>query len=120
MSAVVHVDHSKLDDLRALDRPGNEGFLTRIATVFLDDARRRVEAIEKGVEQQDAGAVQMPAHALKGSCSYLGATQLAELCRAIEERAEQGNLEGCSEAVARIRDELTTVSALLTEEMKKA
>jgi HPt (histidine-containing phosphotransfer) domain-containing protein len=120
LSAVVHVDHSKLDDLRALDRPGNEGFLVRIATVFLDDAGRRVEAIEKGIEEQDAAAVQMAAHALKGSCSYLGATQLAELCRVTEERAEEGDLEGGGEALAKIRDELATVSAVLTEEMKKA
>lgn len=119
MSAVVHVDHSKLDDLRALDRPGNEGFLIRIATVFMDDAGRRVDAIDKGIQEQDAGSIQMAAHALKGSCSYLGATQLAELCRDMEERAEQGDLEGGSEAVAGIRDELATVSAVLTEEMKK-
>lgn len=117
---MIHVDHSKLDDLRALDRPGNEGFLVRIATVFLDDAGRRVEVLEKGLEEQDAGSIQMAAHALKGSCSYLGATQLAELCRVMEEQAEKGDLGGGSEAVARIRDELATVSAVLTEEMKKA
>ncbi len=120
MSAVVHIDHSKLDDLRALDRPGHEGFLARIATVFLDDAGRRVDAMEKGLEEQDAGSIQMAAHALKGSCSYLGATQLAELCRVMEERAEEGDLDGGSEAVTKIRDELATVSAVLTEEMKKA
>ena len=120
MSAVVHVDHSKLDDLRALDRPGNEGFLARITTVFLNDAARRLDAIQKGVEQQDADAVQMAAHALKGSCSYLGATQLAKLCWEMEERAEEGRLDGGSDAVEQIRDELATVSAVLTEEMNKA
>lgn len=120
MSAVVHVDRSKLDDLRALDRPGNEGFLTRIATVFLNDAGKRVEAIEKGLEEQDAGSIQMAAHALKGSCSYLGATRLAELCRVMEERAERGDLSGGAEEAGRIRDELETVSVVLTEEMSKA
>ena len=98
MSAVVHVDHSKLDELRALDRPGNEGFLARIATVFLDDAERRVQAMDKGLEEQDGSSIQMAAHALKGSCSYFGATQLAEMCRTMEERAEKGDLDGGNEA----------------------
>jgi HPt (histidine-containing phosphotransfer) domain-containing protein len=88
--------------------------------VFLDDAKRRVDAIEKGLEEQDGGSIQMAAHALKGSCSYLGATQLAELCRVMEVRAEEGDLDGGGEAVAQIREELATVSAVLTEEMKKA
>lgn len=120
MTTVVHVDHNKLDDLRALDRRGNEGFFARIATVFMHDAARRVKALEQGVEEQDAGAVQMAAHALKGSCSYLGAAHLTELCRDMEQRAEQGDLEDGNEAVGRIREELATVSAVLKEEMNKA
>lgn len=120
MTSPIHIDHSKLDDLRALERPGNEGFLAKIATVFIDDAGRRVEAMQLGVRSQDPAAVQMACHALKGSSSYLGATNLAELCRVMEERADQGNLGGGAEAVGEIQNELATVSALLNEAMDKA
>lgn len=120
MTGPVHVDRAKLDDLRALERPGHEGFLKRIATVFLDDADRRLDEMDRGLENNDTDAVVMAAHALKGSCSYLGATRLAELCSAFEERADQGNLEAGTEAAGEIRRELATVKAVLTEEMEKA
>lgn len=114
-----HIDMNKLEDLRALDRPGHEGFLTKIGTAFLNDAHRRVAEMAHGIEAQDPQRVDMAAHALKGSCAYLGATRLAELCRALEEKAEAGDLGGGEAAVDEIRRELDTVSALLTEEMKK-
>jgi HPt (histidine-containing phosphotransfer) domain-containing protein len=116
----VHVDPAKLDDLRALDRPGHEGFLKKIGTVFLDDAQRRLDEMDRALEANDAQAVVMASHALKGSCSYLGATRLAELCRTMEERADSGDLEDGADAAAEIKRELATVSALLTEEMEKA
>jgi HPt (histidine-containing phosphotransfer) domain-containing protein len=116
----VHVDLAKIDDLRALDRPGHEGFLKKIGTVFLDDAQRRLDEIDTALAANDAPAVVMASHALKGSCAYLGATRLAELCRAMEERADRGDLDGGAEAASEIKKELATVTALLTEEMEKA
>jgi HPt (histidine-containing phosphotransfer) domain-containing protein len=119
VTSADHVDRTKLEDLRALDRPGHQGFLTKIGTVFLDDAGRRVSEMASGLEAGDAPRVAMAAHALKGSCAYLGATRLAELCRALEERAEAGDLGDGEAVVDEIRGELETVSALLTEEMQK-
>ncbi|CAN5790733.1 hypothetical protein BH23ACT12_BH23ACT12_20330 [soil metagenome] len=119
MTSSVHVDTTKLGDLRALDRPGRERFLTKIGTVFLSDAHRRVDEMAAGLKSEDTPKVVMAAHALKGSCSYLGATRLAELCRALEQQAEAGDFGGGDVAVDEIRRELDTVSALLTEEMKR-
>ena len=116
----VHVDQAKLDDLRALDRPGQEGFLKKIGTVFLDDAKRRLEEMDSALAANDAPALVMASHALKGSCAYLGATRLAEMCRALEERADSGDLDGGADATAAIKKELATVSELLTKEMEKA
>lgn len=115
-----HVDLAKLDDLRALDRPGNEGFLKKIATVFLNDAEVRLTEIDRALNAGESEAVVMAAHALKGSCSYLGASQLGELCRALEMKADQGDLEGGKHALEEIRTELAAVSAVLNEEMNKA
>ncbi len=116
----VHVDLAKLDELRALDRRGHEGFLKKIGTIFLRDAQVRLTEIERAMNAREAGAVVMAAHALKGSCSYLGALRLGELCRDMEMKADQGDLESGSRAVEEIRSELAAVSAVLTEEMNKA
>lgn len=85
-----HFDPAKLDDLRALERPGNEGFFARILNTFLTDASRRLCDIGKGLEEGDYPAVVMAAHTLKGSCSYVGAVRLAGQMRMLEEAAQTG------------------------------
>jgi HPt (histidine-containing phosphotransfer) domain-containing protein len=85
-----HFNPAKLDDLRALERPGNEGFFARILNTFLTDAARRLEDIGKGVEEGDFQAVVMAAHTLKGSCSYVGAVRLADQMKTLEEAAHNG------------------------------
>ena len=113
-----HFDPAKLDDLRALERPGNEGFFARILNTFLTDAARRLEDIGKGVEEGDYQAVVMAAHTLKGSCSYVGAVRLAGQMKALEEAAQSGPPpEGL---VGEIRSELESLRRLLVEESGRA
>ncbi|HEX2053009.1 MAG TPA: Hpt domain-containing protein [Actinomycetota bacterium] len=105
------IDEAELTDLRALERPGNEGFAARIVGVFLRDATKRVADIGEALASDDPAAVAMAAHALKGSCAYVGADRLARLCGTMEELAEGGQLDRGLES--QIRRELDEVSAVL-------
>lgn len=111
----VHVDQEKLDDLRALERPGKEGFLARILGVFLTDARKRVDEISRATEEGEPEALAMAAHALKSSAYYVGAHRLAEMCRQVEELAEHGVV--APEPAMDLRQELDAVSAILSREV---
>ena len=109
------IDRKKLEDLRKLERPGNEGFLARIVGVFLADAEKRMREIGRGMQAADSEAVALAAHTLKGSCSYVGATHLSDLCRALEEAADRGTLDAArAEEVSR---EFDQVSAALGAEI---
>jgi len=112
------VDQAKLAELRALERPGKEGFFAKILGVFLDDAEKQVERIRRAAQERDHEAVAIAAHTLKGSSYYVGAGRLADLCRQLEELAEQGILE--DEPAAGVERELVEVSAVLAAEAAKA
>jgi HPt (histidine-containing phosphotransfer) domain-containing protein len=86
----------------------------------LDDAARRLDEIDRALAAGDDPAVGMAAHALKGSCAYLGAVRLGELCRSLEERANAADLSEGAATAAGIRDEFATVAALLAEELEKS
>lgn len=115
-SNAVHVDLAKIDDLRALERPGSEGFLARILSVFLSDAGKRLDEIRRAFEREDFEALAMGAHALKGSAFYVGAHRLAEMCRQLEQLAEQK--AASPDIVAGLRQELDAVRAVLQAEIE--
>lgn len=110
------VDQSKLAELRSLERRGNEGFVSRILGVFLEDARGRLDEISRAIGAGDPQAVALATHTLKGSCSYVGAGRLAELCRKMEATAEQGELD--RERAAEIEQEFAAVSEALAAELQ--
>lgn len=112
-----HFDPSKLDDLRALERPGSEGFFVRILTAYLADAKRRVKEIEDGLEAGDLPAAGMAAHTLKGSSAYVGAVHLAELLKALEEACQSGRTP--DNGVDEIEAELASVAELLVQEISE-
>ncbi|HVL51628.1 MAG TPA: Hpt domain-containing protein [Actinomycetota bacterium] len=112
------IDQTKLAELRALERPGKEGFFAKFLGVFLADAEKQVERIRRAAQERDHEAVAIAAHTLKGSSYYVGAGRLADLCRRLEDLAEQGVLEG--EPAAAVERELAEVSAVLAAEAAKA
>lgn len=63
-----------------------EGFLR-----FVDDGGALVHKI---AEAQDADAVKMPLHTLKGNCAVYGAAEVADVCHHIEDDLEEAKREG--------------------------
>lgn len=56
----------------------------RILGYFREDGIKSVAAIEAAMRAQDAAAIVIPAHTLKGEASQFGAEPLADLAEAIE------------------------------------
>jgi two-component system sensor histidine kinase/response regulator len=56
----------------------------KVARLFLDDSSRRLSLLRQAVQADDAVAVKAQAHALRGSSTSIGATQLAEALGALE------------------------------------
>jgi signal transduction histidine kinase/CheY-like chemotaxis protein/HPt (histidine-containing phosphotransfer) domain-containing protein len=95
----VTLDHRALDQIRALDRPGAPSMLDKVIQVYLTTTPKLLGAMRTGMAEQNSETVRQAAHSLKSASANLGATGLAELCRALEAQAKAG---GCPKPGAEI------------------
>ena len=61
--------------------------------------------LRRSVDGKDADELRRAAHTLKSNGATLGAERFSALCRELEQRARDGDLEGASELVDRIERE---------------
>jgi HPt (histidine-containing phosphotransfer) domain-containing protein len=59
--------------------------IIELVQIFVDDTETRIERLCQAAEQQNIEEVHRLAHALKSSCSYIGAEELGALCAELEE-----------------------------------
>jgi CheY-like chemotaxis protein len=110
------VEHVSLDDgaLKNLRDLGGDDFLGEVIDAFLADAPGLMTVLRRSLDAQNAEELRRAAHTLKSNGSTLGAEQFAELCRTLEQRAKAGELDGVSQLVDRIEQELGPLREALT------
>jgi len=96
------LDGAALESLREL---GGDDFLAEVIDTFLADVGTLVSTLRRALDEGDAAEVRRMAHTLKSNGATLGATEFAELCRALEQQAKDGRLEDAPGLVARIEEE---------------
>ena len=87
----MSTDEANLVDWTAFARARSElgaGFV-RILGYFREDGVKSVAAIEAAMRAQNAAAIVIPAHTLKGESRQFGASRLAELAEVIEKTARR-------------------------------
>ena len=89
----------------------NRLFLIEICDSFLDDAPKRIEAIQAALAQVDTLALQNAAHALKSLSSCIGAISLVRLCESIEAVCKSNSTEPVLPMVTKIVSEYVTVQS---------
>jgi HPt (histidine-containing phosphotransfer) domain-containing protein len=92
------------------------GFVGELVDEFLADAPVQLAAMRAAVDLGSAAELVRPAHTLKGTSANIGAALLAAECRAIEESAKSGVIEGAS---ARI-DAAEVALSVATEALARA
>jgi HPt (histidine-containing phosphotransfer) domain-containing protein len=91
-----------------------EDEFSSVIEAYLRDAERKVERVVAAADEQDAEALRMAAHSLKGSCRNVGARQLAETCQVIESLAYEERLDNVPGALLALQHSLVaTRSAFL-------
>jgi len=87
-------------------------FLADLVDTYLDDGHAQVHALREAPVENLAALIP-PAHSLKSSSASIGATALAERCRALEADARagqvvdvEGNVQAIAEAFAAVAAEL--------------
>jgi CheY-like chemotaxis protein/HPt (histidine-containing phosphotransfer) domain-containing protein len=106
----VGLDATALESLRDL---GGDGFLTEVIDTFLSDAPAAIATLRASQAGGDAEVLRRTAHTLKSNGQTFGAAGLADLCRDLEQRAKNGEVEGTAELVDRIEREYRAVEQAL-------
>jgi CheY-like chemotaxis protein/HPt (histidine-containing phosphotransfer) domain-containing protein len=107
------VDPDTLSRLKALEADGLQGFLAGLARDFDEGFAERLGEMEAAVRSGDSAALRRAAHNLKGSSGILGARGMAELCRRLEDLAEEGRMAGAEGWLARLEREHEAVMSVL-------
>jgi PAS domain S-box-containing protein len=107
----VSLDDGALTSLRDL---GGDEFLSEVIDAFLADAPALIATLRRSLEEQSSEELRRAAHTLKSNGATLGAAEFADLCRALEQRAKAGELDGASELVDRIEQEYRPLEEALS------
>ena len=110
-------------DLTALKRlmqlvGGNQAVLNELIDTFLTDAPASLATMHRALRDQDAASFRRAAHTLKSNAADFGAHKLADLCRELEARGRNDDLEGADTLLTAAEAAYAPVAAAL-EEMRK-
>jgi len=109
---------SALEHIRALQRPGAPSVLGRVITIYLESSPGLLQALHGAVSAGDAGALLDSAHSLKSSSANLGAMQLSNVCRELENLGREGNTEAAGFLLKRLDTEYQAVQNALHSELQ--
>jgi two-component system, sensor histidine kinase and response regulator len=85
---------------------GDMELLGEMKAIFLEDAPLQLARIEDGMSRNDAPAVRLSAHSLKGSAASLHAPRLKAAAFALETMGRDGDRANMEEGLRRVRVEL--------------
>ena len=99
--SVALMDFSRLEEFREFDDE-EQTMIREVVAMFIAEVPQRLAVIEAAVAAQDAAALSVAAHALKGAASNIGASALHALCRRIEEESREAVAPTAVSHVARL------------------
>ena len=113
------IDLAALNRIKSLQRPGAPSVLGRVIDLYFTAATGLLEQIRDAATRRDPSALEQAAHSLKSSSANLGATQLVELCRALEQMGRNRDIDQLVPTVEKLRAEYEFVRTALERERKK-
>lgn len=116
-SAAVLIDQQVLQELKTMEKNGAPDLLRRVISSFIDESARLLLHLEEAVRQSDCQSAQKIAHSLKSSSAMVGARNLAELFKGLEDLCRSCALEAIEHQKNKIQQEFGRVSQALTLEL---
>jgi two-component system sensor histidine kinase/response regulator len=112
-NAGIFIDPYLLARLRQLERETDTEFLLDLIEMYLVDAPRQKTRMLEAWNQGDAHAFHVAAHTLKGSSLNLGARDLGNVCKSLEEVGRSGNLGDAHDLLGRYDEEFEKLTIML-------
>lgn len=111
------IDQDVLDKIRTLERNGAPNLVSRLVGLYLKGTPPLIEQMRKACAEGDAAALRMAAHTLKSSSANVGAMKLHDLCKDLEDRARDQQIEGASERIGQVEQEFSAARTVLEREL---
>jgi len=105
------IDMTVHDGLR--DLLGDE--FAALIDAYLEDTEQFVREMQDACEGDDINAIEIPAHSMKSSSANIGAMQLSNLAKELEEQIRSGSPVNVEEQVMALADEFDRVSQQLNQ-----
>jgi two-component system, sensor histidine kinase and response regulator len=114
------LDLRYIDNIRKIDPEGKKQVLRTVIGYYLEDAPRVITALRQAADNGDMEQLYRQAHYFKSSSANLGASRLAELCKAVEFIGKNNSVLDDTGLISRIESEFAIVSHALTMVMQGA
>ncbi len=86
------INWAVLDELRALQEPGETDFVQEMIELYLTNTPALIEALRQGIDQGDADRLRLAAHTLKGNSNSLGAVRMGSISLELEKLGRSGTI----------------------------
>jgi HPt (histidine-containing phosphotransfer) domain-containing protein len=85
------LDKEAIENLRALDEPGEPPFFEKLSTLFIEEGILLLGEINRAIESRDSELVGYLTHKLKGMSINVGAKAVFEILEKVESAAKRGD-----------------------------
>jgi HPt (histidine-containing phosphotransfer) domain-containing protein len=103
------LDVDIIDEIAALQRPGQPDLLTKVVGIYLDESVKLIKEIKTGMAQRNCGKIRSASHSLKSSSAHIGAHTIAAFARDLETLCRDNSLDGAENLVQSIENHLSRV-----------
>ncbi len=111
------LNQTTLDNIRSLQREGAPDILGKIVGLYFENSNKILTELERAVKSKDAKIIRSTAHSLKSSSANLGADNLAELCKEIENLGKNNQLDEIDRFYDQLKQQYDTTCDALRQEI---
>ncbi len=99
------------------DARSNDASRLRSRTIesFLRQSPSKLETLHRALADNDAGLLAATAHTMTGNAGFIGAAELSDRCRRLEDLARRGSLAECAEPLRQVEAAYRRTAAELEE-----
>jgi two-component system sensor histidine kinase/response regulator len=114
------INPQRLDEIRAIQRPGGASLIERLIRLFDEESAVLLMQLEDAIERCQAEEVRAAAHKFKSVSGNVGAEALSAWCLELEQKGREGQLDGSVEILEEIRNEHARASEALSSELNRS
>ncbi|MFC3374330.1 Hpt domain-containing protein [Rugamonas sp. CCM 8940] len=113
------INRQALKNIRALSAQHGDALLERVLHAFVADTPSHFQALRLAIDGGQPSPLRKAAHSLKSSSANVGAEQLAQLCKELEQLGRDDTTDGAAVLLEQMEREFQAVRQALSAILEK-